>query len=95
MGRTTKIRLIIRTKRGHHFLGEWKPVRQYNQLTGFGKPTSENLAKWRDDFNLSLKPGGANEHLHMNYRIQQDLEIYNQFTNQVVCTHIAPMFEVI
>jgi hypothetical protein len=95
MGRSFKLKLIIRTKGGHHFLGEWKPIKRYNQLTGFGKPTSENLGKWRDDFNQSLKYGGANEHLGLKYWIQSDLEIYNQFTNQVVCEHFAPKFETI
>lgn len=95
MGRSIKIKLIIRTKKGHHFLGEWKPIKRYNQLTGYGKPTPENLSKWRDDFNQSLQPGGANEHLTLKHYLQTDLEIYNQFTHEVVCSHIAPMFEVI
>lgn len=70
MKQSEKIRLIIRTRNGHQFLGEWKPIKRYNQLTGFGKPTPENLAKWRDDFNQSLKPGGANEHLTLKYYLQ-------------------------
>lgn len=87
-GRTKKIHMIIRTKRGHHFLGEWKPIKSHGKLTGFGKPTSENLGKWRDDFKQSLETEGVvNE--YWKYYLQIDLEIYNQLTGKVVCTNIA------
>ncbi len=89
------IRLIIRKSRDHQFLGEWRVKKSIQQIPGHGKPTSENLSKWRDKFNSSLSKGGANEHLGLLAWLQCKIEIYNQFTGEIVCTYNPPMFEVI
>jgi len=94
MGRSKICKLIIRSKRDHYFYGEWY-INNKKQFLGYGKPTPENLSKWRDKFNESLKPGNANSHLGSDYRIQRDLEIYNQVTGEILAEYKAPMFEVI
>lgn len=82
------IPLIIRKSVSKQFICEYN--KKYS-----GKPTAENLSKWRDGFNQSLKPGGANEHLTVSAWLQCGIEIYNQITGEVICTHNPPMFEVI
>lgn len=88
MGRTRLMTYTIRRARTGDFISEWK-VKEY------GKPTPENLSKWRDKFNQSLKPGGANAHIGMVGYIQYKLQIYNQKTKSVVCEFNPPMFETI
>lgn len=82
------IPLIIRKTANKQFIAAW-------QIKYSGKPTTENLSKWRDGFNQSLKQGGANEHLTVSAWLQCGLEVYNQIKGEVVCTYSAPMFEVI
>lgn len=77
----------IRKARTGEYLGEWSKQ--------CGKPTTDNLSDWRDRFNASLKPGGANAHLGPQYHIQCKLEIFDQRTKKVLATFNAPMFETI
>lgn len=88
MGRTKIMRLVLRKSRNKEFFCEWK-TKEY------GKPTTENIGKFRDAFNNSLSIGGANQHLGTNYWLQCGLEVYNQITKEVVATYSAPMFETI
>jgi hypothetical protein len=88
MGKSIVITYIVRKSRNKEFLAPFFPKKD-------GKPTSDNLSKWRNAFNDSLCNGGTNEHLGINARIQCNIEIYNQVTESVMCTYIAPMFEVI
>ncbi len=87
MGHSKTIKYIIRKSSNGQFLGEWH--REY------GAPTSINLSKWRDKFNQSLQPNGANEHIGINGWIQCKIEIFNQFTGDIVCSYNPPLFEVI
>lgn len=95
MSKDRLITFIIRTSRGHKFLGEWRTRKSFQGIPSYGKPTSENLSKWRDGMNESLLPGGTNSHIGINGWIQQQIEIYNQKTGQIVCTYQPPMFEII
>lgn len=88
MGRSKTIKYVIRKSSNGHFWGEWM-TKQY------GKPTPENLSKWRDEFNQSLQPGGVNEHIGINGWIQCKIEIFNQFTGSTVCSYNPPLFEII
>lgn len=60
----------------------------------YGKPTVENLKKFRNGMNESMKPGGANDHLSLNDRLG-NLCIVRQSDNKVMALYIAPLFEVI
>ena len=86
MGKTKTMRLILRRTRNKEIISEWKPKE-------YGKPNAENIGKWREQFNKSISPGGANQHLGTKYRLQCGMEIYNQLTGEVVATYSAPMFE--
>lgn len=63
-----------------------------------GPPTQDNLAKWRDTYNASFQPGGANAHLgeafgaipHIHYA-----RVVHQGTDRVVAEITAPAFEVV
>lgn len=88
-----KIKLVIRDKYGN-FYGEWRERSRYG-LKGFGKPTPEKLEAWRRKFNESISPGGCNAHLGSKYWIQITIEVYNQYTGNVVCKIDSPMFEII
>ncbi len=87
MGKSKLIRYIIRRVRTGQTIAAYDA--QYA-----GKPTTENLSKWRDKFNKSLKKGGCNEHLGINW-LQCNLEIYDQLNKTVVCSYNAPMFGII
>ena len=94
MKRNELIHYIVRKSSNGQYLAPFN-VRKGVQVPSDGKPTIENLSKWRDAFNNSLKKGGANEHLGIKYWLQCKIEIYNQYTKEIVCTYNPPMFEVI
>jgi hypothetical protein len=61
-----------------------------------GKPTVENLDKWRKSMNASMKPGGVNEHISHSLGFMPHIgncEIHNQKTGQIVAAFKAPVFE--
>lgn len=60
-----------------------------------GKPSQDTIEAYRQRFNASLKPGGANAHLGETAHLLCNLEVYDQRTGEVVATHRAPMFETI
>jgi len=94
MSKSNICRLIIRESQSHKFWGEWHEKKKI-QFPGYGKPTAENLSKWRGNFNSSLKPNGVNNHLGIDKWIQCKIEIYNQITGQIIAEYNPPMFEVI
>ena len=64
----------------------------------YGKPTSDNLAKYVGKMNASMQPGGV------NYGISEakgfivachKAVIHNQFTGETYATWNAPMFQVV
>lgn len=89
MGKSKIIPFVIKTRLG-------KFIAPFN-VKQDGKPTTENLSKWRDGFNNSLRPGGTNEHLGLNHWLQTDLIIVDQRSGypEVVALFEAPKFEVI
>jgi hypothetical protein len=87
MGRSKIIRLILRKYRTKEFVCQWRKE--------YGRPTAENIGKFRDEFNQSLLKGGVNEHIGVNGWLQCGLEIYNQITNEVKAAYKSPMFEVL
>ena len=94
MGKIQKITLVIRRTRTQEFMGEWRTTSKVN-APGYGKPTADNLKKWRDKFNQSCRSGGCNEHLGINGMINYQIEIYNQKTGEVLATYNPPLFECI
>ena len=88
------IRYIIRKKSTHEFVGVFNATNGV-QVQSNGRPTVENLERWRQGFNNSLFKGGANEHLGIRYWLQCTLEIYDQCDDVVVCELVSPMFEFI
>lgn len=89
------IHYIIRKAKTGQYVAPWFIRKTIQRPFGDGKPTSENLSVWRNHFNKSLLKGGTNEHIGVNGWLQCTLEIYDQYTKNVVCTFNAPMFEVI
>lgn len=89
------IHYIIRTSNGHKSFGEWRTRKTVQIPYADGRPTSENLSKWRDSMNKSFLKGGSNEHIGIRGWIQERIEIYDQFTGSIVATFNPPMFEVI
>jgi len=59
----------------------------------YGKPTLENLAKFRAQFNKSLE--GHNKHLAHIMSGLSTIKLIEQKTGQEVLRFIPPMFEVI
>jgi len=85
MGRSNIIPRIIRVRATGQHLGPWK-----------GPATQKRLETWREQFNRSLKPGGANEHLGIRCHLQRQLEIYDQRTHQVITVGPQPpIFEIV
>ena len=93
MGRSRIVKLIIRKTKDKWYLGSWRIKSSRIHGPGMGQPTAEALGRWRDKFNQSLLPGGANEHLGPCYWLQCNLEIFDQVTGEVVASYQAPMFE--
>lgn len=60
----------------------------------YGKPTVENLRKFRDGYNNTMKPGGANAHLSSRDHFGA-LRIVRQSDNEVIAFYNPPLFEVI
>jgi hypothetical protein len=63
-----------------------------------GRPTEENLEKWRRDYNRSFNPGGSNWHVSeaVGHVIHiSKARIVRQKSGQVVATVRASMFEVV
>lgn len=93
MGKTTTPRYVIKDERGNSY-GAWYTTAQYGRR-GYGRPTVQNLMRWRDGYNLSLCQGGANEHIGANGWIQRLIYIYDQYTHRRVVSYNPPAFEVI
>lgn len=94
MGKTRKIKLVVRmsfinysARRREVATFEWK-------TKVHGKPTAENLEKFRAVYNQSLQAGGVNEHLRSGQSDYGKAEIYDQFTHQVVAEFNPPVLEV-
>lgn len=78
------VKYIIQGKRN----GKW-------ELIGTSDKRPKHSAETeRFYFNDSLKKGGANEHLGLNYSVS-DTRIVNQITGKVIDEYKAPLFEVI
>lgn len=61
----------------------------------FGKPTEQSLKKFRDGFNKSMEPGGANSHLASSHSPIGTLTAIDQRTNKVVAKYTPSSFEAI
>jgi hypothetical protein len=59
----------------------------------YGKPTLENLAKFRMAFNKSLE--GHNKHLAHIMSGLSNISLIEQKTGQTILKYVPPMFEVI
>jgi hypothetical protein len=72
-------------------------VRSRTNVTGYGKPTLENLEVWRDTYNYSFHKG-VNSHVSeaVGYILRIVwCRIVHQKTGRVMCTFTAPAFEVV
>jgi len=61
----------------------------------YGKPTLDNVIKFRKEFNDSLKLGGVNQHLQNSMSPIGTIRIIEQKTNQEIVKFVPPTFEVI
>lgn len=58
-----------------------------------GRPTSANLDRWRDAFNLSLMPGGSNDHIGRDGWLACGLVIFDQQQGRAIVYAPGPTFE--
>ena len=58
-----------------------------------GKPSPENLKKWRDGMNMSFST--HNSHLKSVQSMYSNAYLIHQKTGDTVAEYIAPMFEII
>ena len=67
------------------------------RLKDAGYPTDENVRKYIDKFNESLKPGGCNEHISKEFPgcCVTAAKVVNQSTNEVVASYRTPSFQVV
>jgi hypothetical protein len=82
-GKDSLVPYVVYGKRN----GNWENIHYLNV-----KPKKGDAEKHRNEFNNSLKKGGANDHLGEKYRVS-DVKIVNQKTNEIVDEYKAPMFE--
>ena len=82
-GKDSLVPYVVYGKRN----GKWENIHYLN-----AKPKKGDAEKHRNEFNNSLKKGGANDHLGEKYRVS-DVKIVNQKTNEIVDEYKAPMFE--
>ena len=76
---------------GHRFT-----ARTVSQCWEGRKPTARQLAAYRQAYNQSLEPGGANQHLQaaLGYAPRWGtLRAVHQKSGQVVATYTPPLFE--
>ena len=95
MGTSRIVPLIIKADSNmerNGFFGEW-------HTRDYGKPTPENLNKWRQRQNKSFLPGGVNEHLSTSYIPHiSNVRVYRQSPaakRGLVASYIAPAFEIV
>lgn len=82
MSKSRTIPLVVQEQRNgvwHHF-GEWKVAQS-------GKPTNDNLFKYREVFIASTKPGGCNAHLGVT--TTGNLRVVRQKDGETLALYIA------
>lgn len=94
---TPEFRVEYWTNDGRHVKTMIWNVRSRANVTGQGKPTKDNLQKWRQVYNESFYKG-VNKHFSdaagFIVRVGR-CRIVNQFSGQVVAEYVPPMFEVV
>ena len=84
---TPKYRVENQTRSG------WQTFSAWNSK-GAGKPTIENLIKFREMYHASLKAGGCNDHIGISGMIG-NVRIIHQATGAEIVSFKAPLFEAI
>lgn len=87
MGKDRLIRYVIRDDNART-LSAWDTATH-------GRPTVQNLIRWRDGYNLSLCKGGANDHIGIAGWIQRKIHVYDQYHGRRIVEYNPPMFEAI
>jgi len=78
--------------------GKILPHTQAWDCKSYGRPSLENLEKWRKSMNQSFKPGGVNYHISESAKILIHItkaSIVRQKDNVVVTYVKMPLFEAI
>jgi hypothetical protein len=88
MGTSRRINIVIEMEmnNGSSAWAEW--------LAQYGKPTTENIQKYMDEFVTSCKPGGCNEHIGLSeipYRAIVKKQVKNG-KPEILGKWKAPMF---
>ncbi len=64
----------------------------------YGRPTQENVDRYRDKMNKSFQPGGSNYHVSKNRGMVphiSEVNVIRQAGGAIVATSKAPSFEVV
>jgi hypothetical protein len=98
MGKTKKVKYVMEVSINTLVCGkmtsQWQQIGLYDSLNQF----PNDAKKLRDDYNNSLKPGGANNHLVMPGKAIPygvNCRVLNQTDYTIPFYYYAPMFEVI